>query len=166
MLRGDVRGQFVGMSEPLATIERQGKGERAADIIGIGWRERGEFVGHVMDPSPCERTNQEHMARAACHSGTHSFMLADMPDHRFRTLERLIRQANQASSRKPDSIQMLAEVIRLVTEDGADPYLVIGVLIEGAVHTVARHIPVERQAETTEQLGQLLVDRLKARGLA
>ncbi|HEY6439051.1 MAG TPA: hypothetical protein VIY55_03455 [Acetobacteraceae bacterium] len=61
---------------------------------------------------------------------------------------------------------MLAEVIRLVTEDGADPYLVIGVLVEGAVHTVARHIPTERQAETTEQLGQLLVDRLKARGLA
>jgi hypothetical protein len=38
--------------------------------------------------------------------------------------------------------------------------------VEGAVHTVARHIPAERQAETTEQLGQLLVDRLKARGLA
>jgi hypothetical protein len=97
----------------------------------------------------------------------HSFLHAGgMPDHRFRTLERLIRQANQASSRKPDSIEMLAEVIRLVTEDGADPYLVIGVLVEGAVHTVARHIPAERQAETTEQLGQLLVDRLKARGLA
>ncbi len=61
---------------------------------------------------------------------------------------------------------MLAEVIRLVTEDGADPYLVIGVLVEGAVHTVARHIPAERQAETTEQLAQLLVERLKARGLA
>ncbi|MGC1409563.1 MAG: hypothetical protein WA864_11530 [Acetobacteraceae bacterium] len=61
---------------------------------------------------------------------------------------------------------MLAEVIRLVTQDGADPYLVIGVLVEGAVHTVAKHIPAERQAETTEQLGKLLVDRLKARGLA
>ena len=61
---------------------------------------------------------------------------------------------------------MLAEVIRLVTQDGADPYLVIGVLVEGAVHTVARHIPAERQAETTEQFGKLLVDRLKARGLA
>ena len=61
---------------------------------------------------------------------------------------------------------MLAEVIRLVTEDGADPYLVIGVLIEGAVHTVARHVPAERQAETTEQLAQLLVERLKAHGLA
>jgi hypothetical protein len=61
---------------------------------------------------------------------------------------------------------MLAEVIRLVTQDGADPYLVIGVLIEGAVHTVAQHIPTARQAQTTEQLGQLLVERLKARGLA
>jgi hypothetical protein len=89
-----------------------------------------------------------------------------MPDHHFRTLERLIRQANQASSRKPDSVQMLAEVIRLVTDDGADPYLVLGVLVEGAVHTIAKHIPRERQPETTEQLAQLLVERLRAHGLA
>ena len=88
-----------------------------------------------------------------------------MPEHRFRTLERLIQQANQASSSKPGSVEMLARVIRLVTEDGADPYLVLGVLVEGAVHTLARHVPPERQAEATEQLGQLLVERLKAHGL-
>jgi hypothetical protein len=88
-----------------------------------------------------------------------------MPDQHFRTIERLIRQANQASSRKPDPIQMLAEVIRLVTADGADPYMILGILIEGAVHTVASHIPAERQAETAEQLAQLLAERLQARGL-
>lgn len=89
-----------------------------------------------------------------------------MSKHHFRTLERLIRQANQTSSRKPDSIEILATVIRLATDDGADPYVVLGVLVEGVVHTLAKHIPPERQAETTEQLGKLLVDRLKARGLA
>jgi hypothetical protein len=88
-----------------------------------------------------------------------------MPDQRFRALERLIQEANRASSRKPGSIEMLARMIRLVTDDGADPYLVIGVLVEGAVHTVARHVPTERQAEATEELGQLLAERLKAHGL-
>jgi hypothetical protein len=92
-------------------------------------------------------------------------MLRDMPDQRFRALERLIQQANQASSRKPDSVEMLAHVIRLITRDGADPYLVIGVLMEGAVYTIAEHIPPERQADTVEQLRELLEERLKARGL-
>ena len=89
-----------------------------------------------------------------------------MSDHQFRTLARLIQQANQTSSRKPDSIEMLATVIRLATDDGADPYVVLGVLVEGLVHTLAKHVPPERQAETTEQLRMLLLDRLKTRGLA
>jgi hypothetical protein len=88
-----------------------------------------------------------------------------MPDHRFRTLERLIQQANQTSPRKPDSVEMLATVIRLVTDDGADPYVILGVLVESAAHTIAKHIPSERQVETTEELGRLLVERLKAHGL-
>jgi hypothetical protein len=92
-------------------------------------------------------------------------MLSAMPEHRFRSLDRLIRQANQTSSRKPGSVEMLARVIQLVTADGADPYLVIGVLVEGAVHTLAEYIPPERQADATEELGRLLVERLKARGL-
>jgi hypothetical protein len=96
----------------------------------------------------------------------HAFLhLGGMPDRHFETLQRLIRQANQASSRKPDSIRLLAEMIRLVTADGADPYLVIGVLVEGAVHTIDKHIPPARQAETIDQLRLLLVERLKARGL-
>ena len=88
-----------------------------------------------------------------------------MPDQRFRALERLIQEANRASSRKPGSIEMLARMIRLVTDDGADPYLVIGVLLEGSAYALAEHIPPERQAETTEQLTELLMERLKARGL-
>ena len=88
-----------------------------------------------------------------------------MPNRRFPTLERLIQQANQASSRKPDSVQMLAEVIRVITQDGSDPYLVLGVLVEGAVHTIAKHVPPGRQAETVNELRQLLTERLKAHGL-
>jgi hypothetical protein len=39
------------------------------------------------------------------------------------------------------------------------------VLIEGAAHTLAKHVPTERQADTATTLMQLLEDRLKARGL-
>jgi len=88
-----------------------------------------------------------------------------MPDQHFPALQRLIQQANRASSRKPDSIELLASMIRLATDDGADPYLILGVLIEGAARTVARHIPPERQAETTGELRRLLRERLKAHGL-
>jgi hypothetical protein len=84
---------------------------------------------------------------------------------RFPTLQRLIQQANQTSSRKPDSVQMLAEVIRVITADGSDPYLILGVLAEGAVHTMAKHIPPERRAETVAEFTQLLAERLKAHGL-
>jgi 6,7-dimethyl-8-ribityllumazine synthase len=89
-----------------------------------------------------------------------------MPKRHYRTLDRLIQQANQASARKPGTVEMLAAMIKLATDDGADPYLVLGVLVEGAVHTLDKHIPKERRAEATEQFGQLLVERLKARGLA
>lgn len=89
-----------------------------------------------------------------------------MANRRFKTLERLIQQANQTSSRKPDSVQMLAQVIRMITADGSDPYLVLGVLVEGAVHTIARHVPAERHAETVAELKQLLAERLKAHGLS
>jgi hypothetical protein len=90
--------------------------------------------------------------------------LTHVPD--LRTLERLIQQANQTSSRKPDSVQMLAQVIRMITADGSDPYLVLGVLVEGAAHTIAQHIPAERQAATVAELNQLLAERLKAHGLS
>jgi hypothetical protein len=95
-----------------------------------------------------------------------SLILPLMPDRQFRSLERLIQNANQASSKKPDSVQLLAKMIRLVTADGADPYIVLGVLVEGAVHTLVNHIPTERRQDTTEELGRLLVERLKAHGLA
>jgi hypothetical protein len=48
---------------------------------------------------------------------------------------------------------------------GADPYVVLGVLIEGAVQTLVEHISKERQAEIAATLKQLLDQRLKACGV-
>jgi len=93
-------------------------------------------------------------------------MLRLMPDQHFRSLDRLIQQANQASARKPGSVEILATMIRLATEDGADPYLVLGVLVEGAVHVLDKHVPAKRRAEATAQFSRLLAERLRARGLS
>ncbi|MGA9011837.1 MAG: hypothetical protein WB509_05035 [Acetobacteraceae bacterium] len=76
MLRGDLRRQFIGMSKPLAPIERQGKGERAADVVGIGWCKRRGFVGHDMTLGHVNEQSKNVERHAACHSGTHSFILA------------------------------------------------------------------------------------------
>jgi uncharacterized protein (DUF2342 family) len=48
---------------------------------------------------------------------------------------------------------------------GADPYAVLGVLIEGTVQTLVEHIPKERQAEIAAMLKQLLDRRLMASGI-
>ena len=84
----------------------------------------------------------------------------------FPAIDDLIRQAERAASATPDQIRLVAELVRLIGDQGADPYLLIGVLLESAVHTLAKHIPPERQADTTEQLGRLLVERLRAHRLA
>jgi hypothetical protein len=89
-----------------------------------------------------------------------------MTDRHFRSLERLIQQANRASARKPGSVELLATMIRLAMEDGADAYLILGVMAEGAVHVLDRHIPPERRAEATKEFCSLLIERLKSRGLA
>jgi hypothetical protein len=48
---------------------------------------------------------------------------------------------------------------------GADPYALLGVLIEGTVQTLVEHIPKQRQAEAAATLKQLLDQRLKACGV-
>ena len=172
MFRGDPRCQLLGMPKPPPSIECQGEGERTADIVGIGWRERSGFVWHGTTLCDAPEQSKNIISVPACHSRLDSVMLATCqttisarwngssgkpirPRHGSRTPSRCWR---------PDHNPY--HLLRLVTDDGADPYLVLGVLVEGAVHTLAKHIPRERQPETTEQLGQLLVERLKAHGLA
>jgi hypothetical protein len=87
-----------------------------------------------------------------------------MPD-RPSALDNLIREANRTAARKPDSLDLLARMIHLALKDGADPYLVTGVLVEGAVSALAGYIPAERQPEAVQSLVELLSERLKANGL-
>lgn len=76
-------------------------------------------------------------------------------------ISKLIAMMEQATADQPDPVRALADTIRLILEGEADPYLVVGVLIEGAVHAVRTSIPPERQDEIAAAMLKLLQDRLE-----
>jgi hypothetical protein len=88
-----------------------------------------------------------------------------MPDRPYRAVDDLIRRVQRVAGNRPDPMHILAETIAMIGETDVDPYAVLGVLIEGVAHTFARHIPPERQADTSATLVQLLEERLGAHGL-
>ena len=88
-----------------------------------------------------------------------------MPDRPFPAVDNLIRRVQRVAAGRPDPTRILAETISMACPGGADPYAVLGLLIEGAVQTLVEHIPQERQAEIAETLKQLLDERMKACGV-
>lgn len=89
-----------------------------------------------------------------------------MPKRPSRSLDNLIRSANQISNRHPDSLQLLAHMVRVALNDGADPYLLTGILAEGAAYAIGEHIPPERHADAVAVLMDVLKERLRAHGVA
>jgi hypothetical protein len=88
-----------------------------------------------------------------------------MPDRPFPAVDNLIRRAQRVAAGRPDPARILAQTIRMACPGGADPYAVLGVLVEGAVQTLVEHIPKARQAEIAASLKQLLEERMKACGV-
>ena len=88
-----------------------------------------------------------------------------MPDKIFGEILRLIEQAEEAAAATPDPTSLLAHVIRLTVRADTDPYLILGVLVEGVAHTLATRIPDERHGEIGREVSKLLVERLKAHGI-
>lgn len=87
------------------------------------------------------------------------------PDREQSELDRLIQLAEQAAADQPDPVRALADTIKTISDGGADPYLMMGVLMEGAVHILATWIPEERQGDTAAAVLHLLADRLRTNGL-
>ena len=65
----------------------------------------------------------------------------NMPDRPSRTMEELIRRVQRVAADRPDPLHVLSQMISLIGESDVDPYAILGVLIEGAAHTLGRHIP-------------------------
>jgi hypothetical protein len=74
---------------------------------------------------------------------------------------RLALLAEQAAAEQPDLISLLAEKVKASVASDADPYLLMGTLIEGITHTLAS-IPPERRSDTARAAISLLHDRLRA----
>src|SRR5271165_2154939 len=89
-----------------------------------------------------------------------------MPDRAFPAVEALIRRVQRVAASRPDPMYILAQTISMTGAIGADPYAVLGVLVEGAVQTIVQQIPAEQQAETAATLVRLLKERLNASGIA
>jgi hypothetical protein len=89
-----------------------------------------------------------------------------MPDRAFPAVEALIRRVQRVAASRPDPMHILAHTISMTSAIGADPYAVLGVLVEGAVQTIVQQIPAEHRAETADTLVRLLKERLIAHGVA
>jgi hypothetical protein len=88
-----------------------------------------------------------------------------MPDRSFPAVQALVRRVQRGAANRPDPAHILAQTISMTGTIGMDPHVVLGILVEGAVQTLIRQIPAERQADAAATLIELLEERLKAHGL-
>jgi hypothetical protein len=59
------------------------------------------------------------------------------------------------ASQPADPLHMFAKTIRTIGGSHVDPYAILGVLIEGAAHTLVQHVAIERQADAVARMMQL-----------
>jgi hypothetical protein len=88
-----------------------------------------------------------------------------MADDPRPEITRLIQLAREAAERTSDLAGELSGMIKAVVNADTDPYVIMGILIEGAVHTLAARIPPECQKDTAHALVQMLQDRVRENGL-
>lgn len=76
----------------------------------------------------------------------------------------MIRQVEAKASGELDPLAVVAMLLKLTVRSEADPYLLIGQLVEGITETVLRRIPADKQGEVAVDTIRLFCDRLRARG--
>ncbi len=69
--------------------------------------------------------------------------------------------STKTKPRKPDPVRTLADGIRETAAGDADPYVLMGALVEAAVHTLATQIPLILQDDAAAVISRLLTDRLE-----
>jgi hypothetical protein len=93
-----------------------------------------------------------------------------MKPTRKRTNTRAIRalssQAEAAASQAPDPLAELSAAIKAALQSDADPYVMLGVLLEGMTQTLVTRIPPGRHDGTLSAALVMLRQRIAARGAA
>jgi hypothetical protein len=80
-------------------------------------------------------------------------------------ISQLVHLAQKAADGQINIAAVTAMMIRESAAVEADPYVMIGALIEGIVYTISTTIPAERQTEVTTAALQLLTARAVAKKL-
>jgi hypothetical protein len=83
-----------------------------------------------------------------------------------RTVRRLTTQAERAAAQAPDTLADLSVAIKRALQSEADPYVMLGVLLEGVTQTLITRIPPERHGTTLAAAQVTLRERLADRGVA
>lgn len=74
----------------------------------------------------------------------------------------LKRLAGEAANTEVDLIAAVRAIIALAIDGEADPYIVAGLLLEGAVLSIKTLVPEQRQPEVGAAMLQLLIDRMRS----
>ena len=99
--------------------------------------------------------------RAAGHEATKQ-QSSVVSDRHLATVSELSLLAEQAAATVADPSAVLSEVIRAVVGSEADPYILLGVLAEGAAWTLSERFPDERRASALQGFLQILGNRTQA----
>ncbi len=83
-----------------------------------------------------------------------------------RTVRKLSSQAARAAAQVPDKLAELSVAIKAALQSEADPYVMLGVLLEGITQTLVTRIPPERHRGTLAAALVMLRQRLANRGAA
>ncbi|HUB11558.1 MAG TPA: hypothetical protein VMB34_06335 [Acetobacteraceae bacterium] len=79
-------------------------------------------------------------------------------------VRRLIALAEEAAAATPDLPGEIAAAISTAMHGPGDPWLLIGVLVEGIAETIKDSIPAERRQECVAAALALLVERSRGGG--
>ena len=83
-----------------------------------------------------------------------------------RTVRKLSSQAQQAAAQVPDPLAELSVAIKAALQSEADPYVMLGVLLEGMTQILVTRIPPGRHHGTLSAALVMLRQRLAAGGAA
>ena len=83
----------------------------------------------------------------------------------FPSLHAMICNIEAEAAREPDNVAALVAMLRLVIASDADPYMLVGALVEGIATTLEDRLPIEKQGEVAVQTMRLLLQRLRCRGV-
>jgi hypothetical protein len=80
------------------------------------------------------------------------------------TLDALIRDVEAKAEKEIDPLAVVSLLLKLAIRSEADPYLLIGQLVEGIAATVGQRIPPQRREDVAASTAYLLDERLRAYG--